>query len=235
MQNVIICKSCGSENPFYEIICKKCNSYLREKIFNIDLWKTISGLIDIPVRTFRTIIQSEHKNFISILFILSAFKLFISSIFISLILFRNEEAVNLFFTRLMFFTGYILIVMLLISLILLIVLKKGSIRARFKDVFAVLTYSLLPYAFAAIILFPIELIIFGGDLFSVNPSPYVIKSFLAWFLTVIEIILGLWSLFLFTAGIYAQTKSKSFSLISGIVINIIIFASIYFYSIYLAI
>jgi len=236
MHNVIICKSCGAENPFYEVICKNCKSFLREKIFNIDLWKTVSGLIDMPVKTFRTIIQSEHKNFISLIFILSVFKLFITSIFMSLAVFKNEDAIsiNLFFTRLLFFTGMIFVVVTLISLVLLFVLRKGSIAARFKDIFAVITYSFLPYTFGAVILFTIEIIIFGGDLFSVNPSPFVIKTFLAWFLTIIEFVLIIWSILLLISGIYAQTKSKSFSIISGLFINIIIFVSIYFYSILLA-
>jgi hypothetical protein len=140
----------------------------------------------------------------------------------------------MFFPRLLYFIGGMLILMLLISLSLHFVLKKGSIESRFKDIFAILTYSFLPYTFAAIILFAIEIVIFGGDLFSVNPSPFVIKSFLAWFLVAIEILIILWSLFLLISGIYAQSKSKIFSIISGLIINIIIFASIYFYSIYLA-
>jgi hypothetical protein len=234
MQNVIVCKSCGSENPFYEIICKKCHSFLREKISNIDLWNTVSGLIDTPVRTFKIIIQSEHKNFISLIFILAAFKLFITSVFMSLSVFRNENATNLFLPRLFYFSSGFLVLIILISVVLFLILKKGSVQTRFKDIFAVLTYSFIPYSFAAIILFSIEMIIFGGDLFSVNPSPYVIKNFLAWFLTIIEFLLILWSLFLLISGIYSQTKSKYFSVISGLIINIVIFASIYFYSIYLA-
>ena len=235
MHNVIICKSCGAENPYFESICKNCNSFLREKIFNIDLWKTISGLIDVPVKTFRIIIQAEHKNFISFIFLLSVFKLFVTSIFISLAIFRNEEAISLFFPKLLYFSTGMIILMIVLSSILSFVINKNAVVSRFKDIFAVLTYSLLPYSFAAIVLFTIEIIIFGGNLFSVNPSPFVIKSFLAWVLTVIEILIILWSLFLLITGIYAQTKSKIFSLISGFIINIIIFASIYFYSIYLAI
>ena len=91
------------------------------------------------------------------------------------------------------------------------------------------------FAFAVIILFTIEVIIFGGDLFSVNPSPFVLKSFIAWTLTVIEFILVLWSIFLLITGIYAQTKSKLFSVVSALIINFVIYSSIYIYSIYLAI
>ena len=54
----------------------------------------------------------------------------------------------------------------------------------------------MPYSFAAIILFPVELIIFGKYLFSVNPSPFIIKSFLAWVLVSLEFLLILWSVFL---------------------------------------
>ena len=177
MKNVMICKSCGFENPYYEVICLNCHSFLRDRIFNIDLWKTVEQLIETPVKAFRRIIQSEHKNFISLIFIFAAFKLFISSIFISLALFKNEQALNLFSTRFLLFVGGILSLLFVLSLLLLLVLKVGGIKTRFKDLFALFTFSLIPYSFAAIILFPVELIIFGTYLFSVNPSPFIIKSF----------------------------------------------------------
>ena len=233
MKNVIICKSCSTENPYYEVICLNCHSFLREKIFNIDLWKTIEVLIDSPVKAFRRIIQSEHKNFISLIFIFAVFKLFISSIFISLAIFKNEQALNFFITRFLFFAGGMLILFIILSLLLLLVIKGGGIKTRFKDLFAVLTYSLMPYSFAAIILFPIELIIFGQYLFSVNPSPFIIKSFFAWVLLSLEFLLILWSVFLTVTGIFAQTKSLRFSLVNSVIFNIIVYSSIYFYSVYL--
>jgi Yip1 domain len=233
MKNVIICKSCSTENPYYEVICLNCHSFLREKIFNIDLWKTIEVLIDSPVKAFRRIIQSEHKNFISLIFIFAVFKLFISSIFISLAIFKNEHALNFFIIRFLFFAGGMLILFIILSLLLLLVIKGGGIKTRFKDLFAVLTYSLMPYSFAAIILFPIELIIFGQYLFSVNPSPFIIKSFFAWVLLSLEFLLILWSVFLTVTGIFAQTKSLRFSLVNSIIFNIIVYSSIYFYSVYL--
>ena len=234
MKNVVICKSCNTENPYYEVICNSCHSYLKERIFNIDLWKTIEQLIETPVRAFQRIIQSEHKNFISIIFALAAFKLFINSIFISLLLFRNENASNIFFTRLLLFAGGMLVILLILSLLLLLIIKKGGIKTRYKDIFSILTYSLTPYFFAAFILFPIEIIIFGEYLFSVNPSPYTIKSFLAWTITGLEILLIIWSLFLMTMGIFAQTKSNKFSIIASVAINLIIYLSIICYSVYLA-
>jgi hypothetical protein len=233
MKNVIICKSCNTENPFYEVICSNCHSYLRDRIFNIDLWKTIEQLIESPVVAFRRIIQSEHKNFISLIFTFAVFKLFISSIFISLALFKNEYALNLFITRLFYFAGGMLFLLLILSLLLLLALKGGGIKSRLKDLFAVLTFSLMPYSFAAIILFPVELIIFGNYLFSVNPSPFIIKSFFAWVLVSLEVLLILWSIFLTIAGTFAQTKSIKFSLANSLIFNIIVYSSIYFYSVYL--
>ena len=233
MKNVIICKSCNTENPFYEVICSNCHSYLRDRIFNIDLWKTIEQLIESPVVAFRRIIQSEHKNFISLIFIFAVFKLFISSIFISLALFKNEYALNLFITRLFYFAGGMLFLLLILSFLLLLVLKGSGIKSRLKDLFAVLTFSLMPYSFAAIILFPVELIIFGNYLFSVNPSPFIIKSFFAWVLVSLEVLIILWSIFLTIAGTFAQTKSIKFSLANSLIFNIIVYSSIYYYSVYL--
>ena len=233
MKNVLICKSCSSENPYYEVICVNCHSFLRERIFNLDLWKTIEQLIETPVKAFRRIIQSEHKNFISLIFIFAVFKLFISSIFISLVFFRDEQALNLFITRFFLFAGSILVLLLIISLILRFVLKSGGIKARYKDLLALLTFSLMPYSFAAIILFPVELIIFGTYLFSVNPSPFIVKSFFAWILLVLEVLLIIWSIFLTVTGTYAQTKSIKFSLVSSLIFNIIVYSSIYFYSVFL--
>jgi hypothetical protein len=233
MKNVIICKSCNTENPFYEVICINCHSYLRERIFNIDLWKTIEQLIETPVKAFRRIIQSEHKNFISLIFIFAVFKLFISSIFISLIFFRNEQALNYFITRFFLFAGGMLLLLLIISQLLLFILKGVGVKARYKDLFALFTFSLMPYSFASLILFPVELIIFGTYLFSVNPSPFIVKSFLAWALVILELLLILWSAFLTITGTYAQTKSIKFSLANSAIFNIIVYSSIYFYSIIL--
>src|SRR5690606_23987280 len=88
MKNAVVCKNCNSENPFYELICRNCRSFLREKIYNIDLWKTISQLIESPSTAFRNIILSEHKNYLLLLLVLIAGKLFLNGIF--LIIFFNE-------------------------------------------------------------------------------------------------------------------------------------------------
>jgi hypothetical protein len=233
MKNVIICKSCNGENPYYELICVNCHSFLRERIFNIDLWKTIEQLIETPVKAFRRIIQSEHKNFISLIFIFAVFKLFLSAIFISLVFYKDEQALNYFITRFFLFAGGMLVLFLIISLILQFVLKSGGIIARYKDLLALLIFSLMPYSFAAIILFPVELIIFGSYLFSVNPSPFIVKSLFAWILFVLEVLLIIWSFFLTVTGTFAQTKSVKFSLMNSIIINIIVYSSIYFYSVFL--
>jgi hypothetical protein len=123
--------------------------------------------------------------------------------------------------------------LVVLSLLLLLILKASGIKARFKDLFALFTFSLMPYSFAAIILFPVELIIFGNYLFSVNPSPFIIKSFFAWVLVSLEVLLILWSAFLTVTGTFAQTKSIKFSLINSLIFNIIVYSSIYFYSVYL--
>jgi hypothetical protein len=231
MNNVIICKSCGAENPFYEGICNKCQSFTAERIINLDLWNTIAAIIETPVNAFSRIIRAKHKNFILLIFLLSAFKLFINSFFLSLLIFRNERFTNISLPAISFFIAGLLVLVLILSLLMVMIIKLGGIKTRFKDLTAVMIYALLPYACASIILFPVELIIFGQYLFSVNPSPYIIKPLIAWIMTSMELLVILWSIFLLSAGLFAQTKSLLFSIILSLLINFIFYIFIYSYSV----
>ena len=90
MKNVITCKSCGAENPFYGIICTECKSYLRERIVNIDLFNVTSLLIHSPREAFTQIIRAEHKNFIFFLLLLASAKFLVNSMYIALAVSKFE-------------------------------------------------------------------------------------------------------------------------------------------------
>ena len=56
MKNKITCSNCSTENPPYAYTCDNCNSYLRERVFNIDLWNVIGLMIEAPKKAFELII-----------------------------------------------------------------------------------------------------------------------------------------------------------------------------------
>src|SRR4030065_2879879 len=81
MKNGIICKNCQTLNPFHELTCRNCKSYLRERVYNLDLWKLLEQLIESPLNGFTKIIHSEQKNFVVFIILLSSIKFFINTIF----------------------------------------------------------------------------------------------------------------------------------------------------------
>jgi hypothetical protein len=70
MDNFLICGNCQTQNPLYALNCKSCNSFLRSKISNIDLWDSIWNIFISPIDSAIKIIQAEKKNFVGSLLIL---------------------------------------------------------------------------------------------------------------------------------------------------------------------
>jgi Yip1 domain len=230
MKNTQICKNCGAENPFYVNTCLKCNFFIRDKIVNIDLWSAISGLIESPVKTFETIIQSEHKNFVISIILFAGAKLSINSAFLSLFLFKNNISDFEIFSNIFIAVGILLIILLGFAFIIKLITANTQAKSRFKDNLGILVYSLIPYCLALCIVFPIELAVFGGYVFSANPSPFILKPNLAYVLSGFELLVFLWSIFLAIMGIFSQTRSKIFGLIGGLIFGGLIFAALYFLS-----
>ncbi len=230
MKNTTVCKSCGTENPFYSTTCQNCKAYLRERIANIDLGFILARLIDSPLTAFRQIILSEHKNFLSFIILLSSFKFFIDSRFASLALNKSEGSWNIFILNFIIIAGTITLFVFGFSLILKILNKSFGLETRIKDYFAIIEYSFIPQIFALLILLPIEFIVFGGNLFSNNPSPFVLKNTVAFLLLIFEGLIILWSIFLNVLAFFSQTKNIINAIAATFVFNIGLYYLIYFLS-----
>jgi len=213
MNNSITCSNCASENPPYAYTCKNCNSYLRERVFNIDLWKVVGLLIESPKKGMETIVFSEHKNFISFLVILIAVKLLVNIRFISLISIGSFNHSTSLYLSYLIVLGVFLVYLILFSICFTSINKLLRISTRFRDNFALFTYSLLPNVFGIIILFILELVVFGEYLFSINPSPFVIKGFIAYIFAGAEIMIIVWSIVLYYKVFKFQTDSLLYSII----------------------
>ncbi len=233
MKNVVTCPNCGTENPFYKFTCSKCKAYLRDKIFNLDLWQLIGMLIESPVNAFNRIIQSEHKNFIMLITLLFSIRAFINSRFLSIFLSGESTLRFSLETGLLISLGASVVILWMFTTILFIANKFSGLKTRFRDNNAVLIYSILPYSFALIILFPIELIIFGGYLFSDNPSPFILKPAIAYTLLSFEGLLILWGISLSVTGIYALSRNVIYALIIGFIFNIYLFGFLFVLSVIL--
>jgi len=228
MKNVVICKNCGSENPFYKLICYNCKSYLRERVYNIDLWSTIGLLIESPSKAIRTIIFSEHKNFLILLLILVSGKTFLNGIFLTIYFRKWNANLSSYFGSYLVIFIFTVVMILIFSGIFREILKKLSSRTKFKDNFSIITYSFLPSAFGILILFPIDLILFGEYLFSYNPSPFVIKETFSYALLIFEVILIIWSIFLTFTAVKVQSRNTVYSFVFALFIHLTFYLTLYF-------
>ncbi len=230
MKNKAKCSACGFENEFYERVCSSCKSYLRDRVVNVDLWSVLSTLVENPLKAFRTVIFAEHKNFIFFLLLIATVKYFINARFLSVYLIGDfTSTTNILIGFLIILSAVTLFILLYSFLVKLFWMNLG-INTRYKDNLAVIIYSQVPIIFALILLFPLEIVIFGDYLFSNNPSPFQIKSAIAYVFLLVEIIALLWSFFLFFAAFFVSSKNKSLSVTTTIIFIFLLSAIIIFSS-----
>ena len=231
MKNSVACPNCKCENPMYNSVCSNCRFYLRDRIFNIDLWSIVSSIVESPTDAFRKIINAEHKNFIFFILIFICMKFIINVRFISMVsLGEFQSTMELFYSYLIVF-GIISVFFLLFSLSQRIIGKMNDINIRLKDSFAIIIYAQLPFLFGLIILFPLELVIFGDFLFSLNPTPFIIKGVISYLFFALELTLVVWNAFLVFKAFHSQSHYYPFSLISSFTFIVLFWTLLYFCSI----
>jgi len=221
------CKKCNHINPAYKYICSECKSYLRERVVNIDLWNTTQLIIEDPHKAFKQIIFAEHKNFIIFITFFIAVKNLIITRFFSVPALGINGVVSPFYISL---TLSILITFLLFSSLTSIqrsIYSKQKIILRFKDIYAVNVYTFIPYLFALIFIFPIELVVLGGDVFSNNPYSFEIKPLVTYILSGVELITILWSYFLVVKSINLITSNRYHAILITSIYFLIWFTSLY--------
>jgi hypothetical protein len=231
MKNSVICPNCNTENPFFNFVCNNCRVYLRDRIYNLDLWSTVSVIVETPSKAFKRIILSEHKNFIFLILFFIGFKYLINARFVSMLSIGEfSSSISLQYSYLLVL-GAALIYLLSFSFVYTVVGKKNNIYLRFKDTFAIIVYSQIPYLFGLVLLFTLELVLFGDYLFSKNPTPFIIKGFLAYLFLILEAGTVIWSIFLLTIAFLTQSQQKLFSILSAITFIVLFWSLIYFCSV----
>ena len=205
------CKKCSHINPAYKYICEECKSYLRERVVNIDLWNTIQKIIEEPLTAFKQIIFAEHKNFLFLLILLIGTKNFIISRFISVPQLGSDGVTSATTISLFLSIIFSIAPFLLLTLGQIKLYNKKEIKLRFKDIYTANVYAFIPYIFGLIFIFPVELTVLGGNIFSNNPFSFQIKPTVSFILIGIEIIVLVWSLILVYKSIIMVVSNRFYS------------------------
>ncbi len=228
MKNVLVCKNCGTENPFFSLNCGKCDSYLRVRVSNIDLWQTTWQIFESPLKAGKKIIHSDHKNFVISLLIIIALKYAILSAMIYNSVYGSIESMNVFPQAFLAGGVPVIFLLLLFSLIIKLLNNALGVKNRAIDNLALYTYCFIPQALGFLILTPIHFALFGEYFFSFNPSPFLIKPMAAYVLFVIDVLLFVWSMANSASFTFVQTRNKIYSIVAGICLSVAVFATIYF-------
>ncbi len=211
-KNFQTCDNCGEKVPLYQVNCKNCHHFVRTTIVNIDLWSTIWKLIENPVEALKIIIFAQHKNFIFFLLIFLSLKFLLISSFFQSLLQINYLDSHSFILNVLLHVGIFSLFIILFSILMKIAIKF-SIKSRLKDIIAVNIYSFMPVIFSLFIFTPIEYSIFGKHWFIFNPSPFLIKGFFAYIISLLELSLIIWSLLIFWKGLRLQLNSLFLSIV----------------------
>lgn len=233
MKNEIICRSCNTANAPHNLNCSNCKSYLRDRVVNIDLWHTFSLLTTTPSEGFKIIRNSEHKNFIILLFALAVFKLLHNTMFLSMFYTGEPNVTNHLLRNFLVVAGIFLVITIIFSISLKIIAGLFKIKIRFWDNLALFLYSFFPYGLAFVIFLPLEYVVFAEYMFSNNPSWFALNPPLAYLFTFLEGSCVLWSAFLLYCGVKTQTNSKLFSLVFSLVFIFITYLTYFVVSKYL--
>lgn len=229
MKNVQNCPNCGAENPIYKYSCRSCKAFLRERVVNIDLWHTISSILESPVKTFTKIIEAEHKNFLIFLNSLIGIKFFLIAVTLSSFNQINSVKTDYFFLNLLVVFCISFILLMAIGYLFTKLNSLFGLDNRFRDNYSIIVYSFIPLLMSLVLLSPVHYALFGSYWFTYNPPPYIVKPTPAYILLFIEGLLMLWSLLMLIWGYYAQTRVKFYSIVMAIVTYLAIGAVLYFY------
>jgi hypothetical protein len=172
---MIACPVCGAQNDDFGMKCVSCKSYLQSKVVNINLFETVWWLIESPRSAFKKIVLAEHKNYE---FLLSSM-LGISLVY-TVIWFKN---LGHLFPNVAALAGAGLLIgpplgaffVLVLSLTTVALGRVFGGKATLRTMFAVIAYAATPIAISLVVVFPLEIAVFGMYFFGSNPPPIVIN------------------------------------------------------------
>lgn len=219
-QPFINCSVCGERNSRFAPECASCGNFLRDKVANIDLFPTLSGLADDPAVTFDRIIFAENKNFTSFLFTFGVLKFFFLGYLISFhFLGLEDDGILLIYGRFML----VLVLTLLLPYLIHAILPSLRGTLLWRDIAAGFSYAMTPVALSALIMIFLEFVIYGSFLFSRNPSPADFKQMFGVIFLLLEAGFLIWTVFLFAVFLGRLTGKTLLSILLSVIFIMLMF------------
>ena len=172
---MIACSVCGTPNDDFAVVCGSCKSFLQAKVDNLNLFETLWALMESPRAAFRRIALSRNKNYVIVLSSLAGIAFVYAVIWFRTLGGRFPNLALLVGAGLLLGPPAGILMVLLLSLV---VHRAGRLlggRGTFRNVRAVVAYAAAPVVYSLVLVFPVEIALFGTYFFSNNPPPLVIN------------------------------------------------------------
>ncbi len=172
---MIICSVCGLENDDLSIVCSSCKSFLQGRVDALDLFETMWGLMESPRRTMKRIVLAKHKNYTVLLSSFFGICLALDIAWYKNIADKIPSLLTIVGAAILFGPIIGLLVVSIASLVLRKATTAFGGNASQRNLFAAISYAIVPIVFSLVFIVPIEIAIFGIDFFGTNPPPMIIK------------------------------------------------------------
>jgi hypothetical protein len=172
---MIACTVCGTQNDEFTVVCVSCKSFLQMKVDNLNLFETLWSLMEEPSAAFRRIALARHKNYVVLLSCLQGMAIVYLIIWLKSLGARFPNFVLLVGAGLVIGPLAGVLFMVVYSLIVHRVGRLLGGAGSYRNVRAATVYASVPIVYSLVLVFPIEIAVFGPYFFSDNPSPLVIN------------------------------------------------------------
>jgi hypothetical protein len=197
---MVKCPICGTENDTFASVCTSCKAFVQAKVDNLDLFRTIWGLLEAPHSTFRRIGLAREKNYVLALSALSGIALVYAIMWYRNLGARIPELLMLLAIGVAAGLVAGIILVMLFAWILTTFGRLAGGKASFRNMRAVTAYALVPVVASLVVIFPLEVAIFGKYFFDANPPPMVMNPIVYLALLAFDAAALLWSFVLLVIG-----------------------------------
>lgn len=172
---MIDCPVCGTRNHHLATVCSSCGGFVQGRVENLDLFSTIWKLIEQPRYAFHQICIARFKNYSTIISAIAGVGFVFAFFWYVKAGDQSGSAFNLLAGGAVAGPPVGVLLTFLLTLTSWTVLRATGVRVRFRNLYAVLAYSLIPVLLAVVFVLPLEIFTFGRYFFSTNPPPWLLK------------------------------------------------------------
>ena len=209
---------CGTENDDFAVVCVSCKGYIQAKVDTLDLFRTIWGLIESPGSTFRRIALAGSKNYVLPLTFAFGIALVYAMLWRGNYGVREPQLTTLLGIGVV--AGPVLggILFWVLSRILSAVSRATGRKIAKRNAFALFAYAASPVVLSLVIVFPLEIAVFGVYLFDNNPPPIVLNPAAFVVLAGLDVIASVW--FVVLLGIGIRVMGGGSRIMSGVLAGV---------------